>query len=447
MAASDVSNSGSQSIQAVTSAVAPVASQQTSSIISGAVSGALRGVGGGFAPSGGAGGFSPSGGSGGGFAPSGGAGGFSPSGGSGGFAPSGGGGSGGGNTGGGSGGGFAPGGGGGSGGQGGGSGGQGGGTGPGGQAPADTGGRANSSSGYGGPNGDGPSVAGGALVVGRGGVPADKPLPEIAFASTRSGRAAGDGAADTGLWMQATGSLISKTEAGLKLHGKVYNGLVGIDHRFTEDFLGGLAVGYENSNIVTAYNNGNFKGSGVSLAPYVGIVLSSAWTVDLSGGYSWLRYDVDRTNKAVSGSYDANRVFGSSNLTGSYAVSDWRFQPTVGVQFSREYQNAYTETGNAAVAPGISKTGRASGGSKIGYALENGVPYVKILGEWDFLMPKAVLKGNGDLSRVDRYGGVFGIGYEHYMGGFVGSAELNYNSLLRQDLDLWTAALRARWDF
>lgn len=400
-AASDASNSGSTSAQAVTAAVAPVASGQTASIISGAVSGALRGIsgggGGGFAPkASGGGGFAPSGGgSGGGFAPSGGG---APSGGSGGGTGSGGG----------SGGGFSPGGG--------------------------TGGS--------GLPGGGAFAPDGSVAV------ADSNTPSIPFASTRrSGRAGGDAGADTGLWIQATGTRMSKTEPGLKMHGNIYSAVAGLDHRLSEDTIGGLAVSVEDTNIVTAYNNGHFKGAGVSLAPYFGITLSPEWTFDMSVGYGWLRYGVDRTNRAVTGNYDAKRLFGGANLTGSYAVGDWRFQPTGGVQLSREYQHGYTETGDVSVAPSISKSGRLSFGSKIGYALENGIPYIKVMGEWDFLTAKAVLKGNGEMSRYDRYGGVLAVGYEHYIGNFVGSAELNYNSLLRQDLDLWTGVLRARWDF
>lgn len=63
MAASDVSNSGAVSNQAVTAVAAPIASAQTASLISGAIGGAISGgVGGGFTGGGAGGGFSPSGG-------------------------------------------------------------------------------------------------------------------------------------------------------------------------------------------------------------------------------------------------------------------------------------------------------------------------------------------------------------------------------------------------
>lgn len=397
-AASDAGNSGAVSVQATTAVASPIAAGQTVSIISGAVSGGFMGSGGGFAPSSGSGGgFSPSGsgGSGGGFSPSG-------SGGSGG--------------------GFSPGAGGGSGGSG------------GGEAKPGNGASLEK----------GPSI--GAAETYDPLVSADKST-NIPFVSTRNGRAAGNGASDTGIWAQATAARINKSEDALKMHGNVYNAVFGLDHRFTPDVLAGLALSYERTGITTAYNNGTFEGSGLAVAPYVGFELSPAWSVSFTLGYAWLNYDVERNDGAIKGSYDATRWFGAANLTGGFASGNWRYQPNIGVQWSRERQGSYTETGNLNVVANTTSVGRTSAGSKIGYALDNGVPYVKLMGEWDFLTPESILKSSGQMSDTSRYGGVVGLGYEHYVGGFTGSAELNYNSLLRDDLDLWTAALRIRWDF
>lgn len=423
LAASDVSNSGAVSNQAATSVVAPVASGQTVSIISGAVSsglaGARGGAGGGFAPKNGSGGgFAPkSGGTGGGFAPQGGTGG--------GFAPDSG-----------TGGGFAPGA---SGGSGGGFGGQGGQGAPAGQG-APGGAKGNdrtSSNGAYAPLGEGPLTLASSA----------SDMPEIPLTASRIGAAAGDAGNNMGFWTQATGSRVNMSEDALKMHGNVYSALAGLDRRFGGRYLAGVAVGYERTDITTAYNNGTFRGDGVTVSPYFGIELSPQWSWDVSAGYGWLNYDVSRNNGAVSGSYDATRVFASTNLTGSFASGNWRMQPNLGITWARERADEYTETGNVAVGPSTITTGRASLGSKIGYAVGDGIPYLKVAGEWDFIAPDSVLKGNGEMSNVSRYGGVVGLGYEHYLDNVVLSGELNYNSVAREDLDLWTAALRLRWDF
>lgn len=410
-AASSVSNSGSISNQAATGVVNPIASGQTASIISGAISSGLSGVRGGFAPSSGSGGgFAPkSGGTGGGFAPD--------SGNGGGFAPQGGG-------------------------TGGGFGGQGGQGGQGQGAPGGQGGQGakgndkTSSNGAYAPLGEGPMK-----------LSSLNGTPDIPLVGSRTGAAAGDANTNMGFWTQATGSRINVSEDALKMHGNVYSALFGLDRRFGSRYLAGVAVGYEHTDITTAYNNGTFRGDGVNVAPYFGIELSPQWSWDVSAGYGWLKYDVSRNNGAISGNYDATRVFASTNLTGSFATGNWRLQPNLGVTWARERSDDYVETGNVAVGAATVTTGRASLGSKIGYAVGDGIPYLKVSGEWDFIAPDSVLKSNGEMSNVSRYGGVVGLGYEHYLDNVVLSGELNYNSVAREDLDLWTAALRLRWDF
>lgn len=360
-AASDVSNSGQTSRQAVTAVVSPVVSQQTSSIISSAISSGLSGIGGGFAPQGGVGG---------GFVPQGGGSG-------GGFAPQGGG----------SGGGFAP------------------------QS--------------GGSNG---------------------PQSSLPFTSTR-GMAGGGAASKFGVWTQGTYSYVDRSESGLEMSGDVYNLVAGADYKATDKILLGVAVSGEYANIDTSYNNGTFKGSGVSVAPYIGVTLSPNWSADVSGGYGWLSYDVDRNNDAISGSYNARRTFVTGTVTGAYAHQSWRFQPKASVSYTHEFQDAYTEKGGSRIDSDTTEFGRFSAGSKIGYAIGNGVPYLKLMGEWDFLKPDAVIKANGQESYSSNGGGVIGLGYEIYRGGFIGSAEVNYNSLFRENLDLYTVALRARYEF
>lgn len=297
----------------------------------------------------------------------------------------------------------------------------------------------------GGGSGGGFSPGGG--VGGGGNSTGPGPQSSLPLTSTR-GKAGGGEAAKFGIWTQGTYSHVDRQETGLEMRGNVYNAAVGADYKFTDRVLGGIAVSYESSDIDTSYNNGTFKGSGVSVAPYLGVTLDKNWTWDVSAGYGWLNYDVSRANDSITGSYNATRVFGATNVTGSFAAGSYLFQPRAGVVMSREDMDAYRESNGTEVGADHTSFGRATAGSKFGYALGNGnVPYVKLMAEWDFLRPDQVLKSGSQLSSDDKFGGVAGIGYELYSGPFTGSVEVNYNSLFREDLDLWTAALRARWEF
>lgn len=334
--------------------------------------------------------------SGGGFAPSGGGGGFSPSGGGGGgFSPSGG-----------SGGGFSP-------------------SGGGGQG---SGGGFSPSGGGQGQGGVGGRPGGGAKVI---------PI---------TGKSGGGAAATMGAWAQGLWSTIDKSEAALKTKGDVYNAVAGFDAR-SQHLVGGVALGYENIDLKTLYNDGSYKANGYTVAPYGAITLTPKWTLDGAVGYTWLDYETSRQNNAVTGSFDGSRWFVSSNLTGSFAAGNWRYQPKLGAIYMMESQNAYTDSSGEAVVGSSFSIGKATGGSKVGYAFGSLLPYVKVMGEWDFDTPNAVQKSNGQLSDVSTGGAVAGLGVEYGSGRATASLEVNDNSVLREDLSVWSTVARVRWEF
>lgn len=403
LAASDVSNSGSQSNTVTATVAASVAATQTATIISGAATGGISfgGVGGsgGFG-TGGSGGFG-TGGSGGFGGGAGGSGGFG-TGGSGGFGT------------------------GGSGGFGGGAGGGGGTGGTGGSGGFAPGGEGGQGGGQGGGSSRGPSGS---------------------FNTRAMGVAGGAEPSDTGLWGQVLWAHVDKTEQFLEMKGQVGNGLLGIDHRFGDRYLVGLAAGYEAVDIDTQFNNGTYKAGGITVAPYVAVNLTPTWVLDASVAYTWLDYDTSRNWGAATASFSGYRVMGSGNLTGGYAVGNWRFQPRLSLLYTSEHQNSHRESDGSEVGNISVRLGRFSGGSKVGYDLGDGVlPYVKLVGEWDFLRPGAVQKTATMLSSVDDGGAVGGLGVEVNRGGVTGSLEVDNNSMFRQDLDVWAVIARLRWD-
>lgn len=390
-AASDVSNSTTQSNQAVGSTAASTASSQTTSIISNAATGGFT--------SGGTGGFG--------------------GGGSGGF-------------------------GGGSGGFGGGSGGFGGGSSGGGTAPGGTGGSGGFDGGNGG-NGGGNSGPGGGGNGGFGNGNDGKPQ---SFNFRMDGKAAGSADARTAIWGQGLWGNIDKSEANLAMSGNIYSGLVGIDRRYYDRFLVGLSGGWEYTQLDTKFNNGTYESQGLTIAPYAAVDLDRNWTVDLSVGYTRLWYNTSRQNNTVSGTNNGGRWFGSSGVTGNFAYERWRMQPKASVMLMHERQNSYTESDLSEVAANKFTLGRLSMGGKVGYALDDGyLPYIKVNGDWDFNKTNAVTKSDGQQSNIDDGGGLVGVGVEFYSGGLTGSLEVDYGSLGRQDLDLWTAIGRVRYTF
>ncbi|WP_130471106.1 autotransporter outer membrane beta-barrel domain-containing protein [Candidatus Magnetaquicoccus inordinatus] len=267
------------------------------------------------------------------------------------------------------------------------------------------------------------------------------------FALSSRGMAAGGGAAEFGVWGQGTYTHLKKSETALEMDGDVQNYVAGADYKWSSTLLTGLALSFEHHDITTKFNAGTLTGNGLSVIPYLGYTINKSWTGDIQLGYSWLDYDTTNTNRTVTGSYDAHRVFAGGNLVGNYAYSNWRYQPKVGLFYVEETQDRYAESNGTIVPESITKLGRLSAGTKLGYLTDAGIPYMKVMGEWDFTKPDASLKTNSQYSHIDDGGAVVGLGYEFNKAGLTGSLEVNNNSVFRQDLDLWTIAVRARYEF
>jgi hypothetical protein len=302
--------------------------------------------------------------------------------------------------------------------------------------------------GNGGFSGGGTGGSGG--FGGTGGTPTNTPNQPQAFdfRLNGGGESGGDGPSRNGVWAQGMWADVDKTEQYLKMHGNVYNVAIGADHRFSERFLVGVALAYENVDFTTTFNTGKYKDDGETVTPYFAYMLSQNWTFDAAASYSWLTYHANRDDgQLVSSSFSGNRFGASANLTGNFANGNWRFLPKAGLFYSFEHQNSYTDSALEAVDTNSFALGRFSAGGKVGYDFEGVMPFVKLTGDWDFRTAAAVVKINGQMSEVDHGGAEAGVGLEVNRRTFSGSLEADYNSLGRQDLDVWAIIGRVRWEF
>ncbi|MEL3891892.1 autotransporter outer membrane beta-barrel domain-containing protein [Ferrovibrio sp. MS7] len=262
-----------------------------------------------------------------------------------------------------------------------------------------------------------------------------------------SGRAAGSADKKFGTWMQGSYASVENSQAGLQMDGNVYNVVGGLDYKLSDRALIGVSLGYENLDLTTTFNNGSTKSDGLSIIPYFGFQLNNTWSISASGGYGMLNYDVVR-NTNVRGSYDAERWFVSGNLNGAYGFGRWRLMPTVGVMYLEEKSDAYTESTGGLVGSSTTKLGRVTFGGNVGYAFEKVMPYVKLVGEYDFEKNAPVALGNGTFSNDDELGAQIGLGINFFgLGSFSGNVEGAYLSAGRQDLDVWSVSARLRATF
>jgi hypothetical protein len=133
-----------------------------------------------------------------------------------------------------------------------------------------------------------------------------------------------------------------------------HNGLLGIDRLFNDRFLLGMAFGYQSLETETFFNGGQQDSDGYTLAPYAAVLLNANWSIDVSGGYTWLDNDQDRVSPAdgtnISASFDSERWFVATNLNWMATVQQWLLAAKVGYLHTDEDQDAYLEGGSAASA-------------------------------------------------------------------------------------------------
>ncbi|MBP7065102.1 autotransporter outer membrane beta-barrel domain-containing protein [Ferrovibrio sp.] len=265
--------------------------------------------------------------------------------------------------------------------------------------------------------------------------------------SRDAGRAGGAGDKRFGAWMQGAYSTIDNNQAGLLFDGSVYNLVAGLDYMLSDRVVAGVAFGYESLDLTTAFNNGSTEGTGLSITPYIGFSLTNAWSVDLAASYGTIDYDVVR-NTNIRGSFDAERWFVAGNLNGDYGFGRLRVMPKVGVLYLEEKSDSHVDSTGATVVGSTTKLGRISAGGRVGYAFDSVMPYVKVIGEYDFEKNAPVALSNGTFSHDDDMGAQLGVGFDFYGSNtFSGTVEAAYLSAGRTDLDVWTTSARLRVKF
>jgi len=253
-----------------------------------------------------------------------------------------------------------------------------------------------------------------------------------------------------GVWLQGSYTDVEQGTPGAAFDGSLVNFVGGYDRFVTERLLLGVALSYESLDIDTRFltGRGSLENSGFGITPYVGYRLDDRWSVDLAVGYNWLEYDSKVNNNTASGSFDAERWFANTSINGILRSDNWRFLPKAGLLYMKETQDAYRQTNGALVQEADIRLGRVYAGGRIGYATETMMPYIKLIGEYDFKRPGAQAIGNGQFTSDDDTGAQIGAGVEFFSTGpYSGAVEVGYNSAFRDDLDVWNALARIRMVF
>ena len=179
----------------------------------------------------------------------------------------------------------------------------------------------------------------------------------LAQASGSSGMAGGLGGDSSSLWISTAYNSLENEFWRTSFYGSTQNVLAGFDFTRSDKYILGVALGYEASDYVTNFNIGNEKTRGYNFSPYFALLLSDAWSVDLSLGYGQFNTRQSRTlptgpltSVAVGSEFDSTRSFASLNLTNVSAWGNWKLTTSLGALATRREQDAYTESIGTTIA-------------------------------------------------------------------------------------------------
>ena len=268
----------------------------------------------------------------------------------------------------------------------------------------------------------------------------------IYFNSRQTGASAGN-APKAGVWVQGGFTSVDGDDTGGEFDGEVINLLVGADYKLNPKMVVGVALGYEDLDIDTTFNNGTFKGEGFGVTPYLGMAFTPQWSIQVLGGWTTVEYDTTRNNGAITSSFDAERIFGSAAIVGNFKLSKKVVvAPKLSILHLAEDQDGTTDSAGNVTTGETIDLGRISFGGTLSYLAGSVTPFVRIMGEYDYAKEDAANLGNGNFSSDDEYGINASVGLNLDFGnGVNGNVEATSATLLRDNLDVYTVSGRIRY--
>jgi hypothetical protein len=197
-------------------------------------------------------------------------------------------------------------------------------------------------------------------------------------------------------WIDVQGADFSRNTSGSDLKGVQVNGLAGLTHKITPDFLVGVLGGYEHFDYSSQAFNGVLKGDGWTAGAYLGWRIMPNLRFDVGG--AWSDVFVNDVAGLASGNFIGNRWLVTGGLTGTFHWQAIVFEPSARAFALWEHENAFTDSLGTAQAERNFATGRASGGAKAIYPFAwtstiNLAPYVGLYGDYYFSHDDAAAVG------------------------------------------------------
>lgn len=221
-----------------------------------------------------------------------------------------------------------------------------------------------------------------------------------------SEKIAGLGAADPwAVWLSYGRAKFAGSVAVAPYSAELDTVRIGVDRLFAGRYSLGLALLAERLDTRTKYNGGGQNVDGTTFVPYLTVLLSDSFSLDLNAGFGRSDASQNRIDPAsapgapltLSANYSAKRDFYSATLNGFRPIGNWTLGGRLGYLYSEEDQTGFRETGGPSARNVLGRTvklGQLFAGLDAAYRFANNVE------------PNAALVFRRDTSRDDgRAGG------------------------------------------
>ena len=269
------------------------------------------------------------------------------------------------------------------------------------------------------------------------------------FEGGNRGKSAGAREKKAGVWILGSFSNIENDNVNTAFDGDIVNVVGGVDYRFTDRFIAGIAVSFEQTDLDTTFNLGTFDIDGIGVMPYAAFVLNDKFSIDASVGFTQLDFDTTRTlavGGTATGSYEGDRFTSGVNLNYNNAIKNWRVGASVGFLYIKEESDAFTEVGGLAVAENTVSIGQGRASARVGYNFGKIQPYLAVRLENEFWAPSDAII-NGTLVENDTSGVVVTGGLDFALSDAVSGGLSVSSQQDRDNLDLYTVSGRIRVAF
>ena len=225
-----------------------------------------------------------------------------------------------------------------------------------------------------------------------------------------SGMAAGNVATKWNGWISATGNRVKNDFKNSAYDGDVDSFIGGVDYTFDQNWVAGLSLASERTDIATPYNGGSLKARSWTLAPYLSYRISNSLSLDASAGYAWGDQDINWSlgTSSRSTNQGLERNFFAVNLNTDRWIGDWQLSGKAGVIRAEEQLDANTSLLSDKVKSRLTQlkfNGRA------GYWINDVMPYAALSYTRDVQQSSNFDKLPGELKDKDGWTATLGVDF------------------------------------